>query len=236
MTYFDRTRGTQGVATGDLDQDGYIDVVTVSNHNIDPAMPFFSSPAQHGSELDTTADFYLPMLPDPVTGLLSWGGVETLPGDLTVEINDGAGNGAASFRAVGSVGITRGGRNNRSGVGAVVSFTPRRGHTTTLPIVAGSSFASQHALEAHFGMGRARSGAVDIRWPGGVRNRLYNVLPGERLVLPEIPCSIDGNDRFFRYARCVRDTLDDLGHAGTISRRHSNRLYVSAIIAFFDKR
>ena len=61
-------RGTQGVATGDLDQDGYIDVVAVSNHNIDPAIPFVTSPAQYGSELDKSANYYLTMPPIPLRG------------------------------------------------------------------------------------------------------------------------------------------------------------------------
>ncbi len=229
-------RGTQGVATGDLDQDGYIDVVTVSNHNIDPAIPFVTSPAQYGSELDKSANFYLTMPADPLTELLSWGGIETFNGDLTVEINDGFGNGAVSFQTVGSVGVTGNGRNNRSGIGAVVSFTPRGGDTVTVPIVGGSSFVSQHALEAHFGMGRSRRGTVEVQWPGGVRNRLYKVFAGERLMLPEIPCSIDSKGRFRRYAQCVSEALDDLKDAGKISRRHAVRLYTSAIIAFFDER
>ena len=229
-------RGTQGVATGDLDQDGYVDVVTVSNHTIDPAIPFFISPAQYGSELDATANFYRTMTADPATGLLSWGGIETFTGDMTVEINNGSGNRAVAFRTMGSVDITRHGRNNRSGIGAVVSFTPQYGNTTAVPIVGGSSFASQHALEAHFGMGGARLGTVEVQWQGGVRNRLYKVYAGERLVLPEIPCSIDGDVRLRKYARCVGGALEDLIDTGTVSYRHALRLYVSAIIAFFDER
>ena len=176
-------RGTQGVAAADLNQDGYIDVVTASSHNIPSGMPFFLSPARHGSALDATSRFYLPMPPDPVTGLFRWAGLETLPGDLSVEINDGRGRSAVSFTAVGSVGLAANARTNRSGIGAVLTFTPLGGNPISLPIVGGSSFTSQHALDAHFGMNGAPTGTVDVQWPGGTRNRLYRVRAGERLVL-----------------------------------------------------
>jgi hypothetical protein len=229
-------RGTQGVAVGDLNQDGYIDVVTASNHRVSDDMPFFVGPTPRGSTLDSTARFYLPMLPDPTSGLLRWGGIETLPGNLTVEINQGSGNAAVSLHALGSVGITDGGRNNRSGIGTIMSFTPHRGDTVSSPITAGASFLSQHALDAHFGLGEAHWGTAEAQWPGGVRNRLYGVRAGESLVLPEIPCSIDSTDRFFRYARCVRHALGAHQNAGTISQGHANRLHWSALIAYFDRR
>lgn len=230
------TRGTQGVAVGDLDQDGYVDVVTVSNHNVPADMPFFVSPVQFGSDLDATARYYQPMLPDPLTGLLSWGGLETEPGNLTVEINDGEGEGSASIRAMGSIGITAGGGTNRSGIGALLSFTPHRGASVTAAVVAGSSFVSQHALDMHFGMGETTHGKVDVQWPGGTRNRLYGVRAGERLVLPEIPCSIDGSRRFFAYAACAHRALHDLRRDGHVSRRYAQRLFTSAIVAYFDRR
>ena len=230
------TRGTQGVAVGDLDEDGYVDVVTVSNHNVSATLPYFVSPAQHGSDLDATARFYLPMLPDPVTGLLRWGGLETSPGDLTVEINDGGENRSVSFRTLGTVGVASEGRNNRSGIGAIVTFEPHGGERVSLPVVAGGTFVSQHALDAHFGMGDAAFGNVEVQWPGGVRNRLHYVRAGERLVLPEVPCSIDADTGFFAYRRCVGNALGELVDAGVISRRHRARLYVSALIAFFEER
>lgn len=228
-------RGTQGVAVGDLDQDGYIDVVTASNHKVPDDMPFFVAPTPRGSSLDATARFYLPMLPDPNNGLLSWGGIETLPGDLTVEINQGSGNAATSLRPLGGVGIVDGARSNRSGIGSVISFTPHRGDTVSSPVTAGSSFLSQHALDAHFGLGRASWGMAETLWPGGIRNRLYAVRSGERLVLPEIPCSFDSAG-FFRYYRCVQKALDEHRNAGTISRSHAIRLQWSALVAYFDRR
>lgn len=83
-------------------------------------------------------------------------------------------------------------------------------------------------------MGRSQLGTVEVQWPGGVRNRLYKVRPGERLILPEIPCSIDTEDRFYRYAHCVNDSIKDLRNEGIISRRHARRLLISAIYAYFE--
>lgn len=230
------TRGTQGVAVGDLDQDGYVDVVTVSNHNVPADMPYFTSPAQFGSELDATARYYLPMLPDPLTGLFSWGSIETEPGNLTVEINDGDGEGSVSFKVLGSAGITTDGGTNRSGIGALLSFTPHHAATATAAVIGGSSFVSQHALDAHFGMGEAKFGRIDVQWPGGIRNRLYGVRSGERLILPEIPCSIDDNGRFSSYAACVHRATNNLRRGGHVTRDYARRLFASAILAFFDRR
>ncbi len=85
-------------------------------------------------------------------------------------------------------------------------------------------------------MDRSRLGTVEVQWPGGVRNRLYKVFDGERLVLPEIPCRIDSKGGVRRYTRCVSNALGDLKDAGVITKRHAVRLYTSAIFAFFDER
>lgn len=229
-------RGTQGVAVGDLDRDGYIAVVTASNHQVDPAIPFLVSPAQYGLALDGTANFYLPMLADPGTGLWNWGGIEALPSDISVEINNGEGKDAVTFVALGSVGLTDSGRVNRSGIGAIMQFKPHRGRTSSTPIVGGSSFVSQHAIEAHFGLGTAKYGTLDITWPGGIRNRLYHVRAGEQLTIPEIPCSIDSDQSFTQHLHCVRHALGDLIEAGMIEKRFARRLLVNNFIAFLQGR
>ena len=126
-----------------------------------------------------------------------------------------------------------GGSVNRDGIGAIVSFTPRRGRTVVVPVHAGSSFGSQHALEALFGMGTRRRGTVDVAWPGGVKNRLYGVRAGERIRFPEIPCSYDAPGTSLRqYRRCVSRALGDLVRSGVITSREKRRFFTSAMIAF----
>ena len=52
---------------------------------------------------------------------------------------------------------------------------------------------------------------MEVLWPGGVRNRLYNVEAGEKIYFPEIPVSFDDSDRSPReYVMEVRDALDQL--------------------------
>jgi hypothetical protein len=104
------------------------------------------------------------------------------------------------------------------------------------PILGGSSHASQDSLTASFGLGSAKAGTVEVLWPGGTRNRLYNVRRFERIEFPEIPCSFDDEWASVRpYARCVNDALDDLVEAGALNRVERARFFVSALIAFYDQ-
>ena len=231
-----RLRGTHGVAMGDLDRDGRIDVVTTSEHNVPADAPLVPSPAQFGNpDLDDVPAFWLQFLPD-AQGNFTWGGLPMLPGNLTVERNVTQSGASVTLEAQGSIGIVSGATVNRSGVGAVVSFTPHRGHTATSPVVAGSSYLSQNALERHFGLGDARWGSVEVRWPGGVRNRLDGVRQGEHLTLPEIPCSIDTDEAIGTYARCVSSSLQQLRQAGVIDGWLSARLFFSALRGYRAER
>ena len=66
----------------------------------------------------------------------------------------------------------------------------------------------------------------------GVRNRLYGVRPGEKVVFPEIPCSFDDESLSRReYFNCVTSSLHDIVEAGLISPRQVARFFVSALIA-----
>jgi hypothetical protein len=75
-----------------------------------------------------------------------------------------------------------------------------------------------------------------VLWPGGVRNRLYNVAASERLLLPEIPCSFDANVSRADYEKCVKESLKDLRHphADVLSHAEADRLEASALQAYDD--
>ena len=138
---------------------------------------------------------------------------------------------------LGSLGITTDGTVNRAGIGAVVHFRPRRGTTAVRPVLGGSSYASQDALALTFGLGRERRGTVEVLWPGGVRNRLYDLRAGERVRLPEIPCSFDADwPSAQRYLRCVRRALRELRQAGAIGPQQRGRLFASAVRAYLEER
>ncbi len=225
-------RGTQGVATGDLDGDGYVDVVTTAHHRIPEGVPLAPATVAYGSPLDATALYFPQLAPVTPTGEVSWIGVSLLPGDVTVELNDGGSNHFVGVTARGTVGQVTDARNNRDGIGAVVTVTPLWGHSVSQPVMGGSSFLSQHALERLFGLDRAWLATVDVRWVGGTRNRLYAAWKGERLVLHEIPCSIDATEPFWDYASCVTSSLGELQAAGELTWLQALRRSLSALLAY----
>jgi len=156
---------------------------------------------------------------------------------VTVELNSGDnGNRWVAVKVIGSHGIAANGRSNRDGIGATISFTPHHGNTVMAPVLGGSSHLSQHSLTQTFGLGRAWFGTVDILWPGGTRNRVYNVFQGQTLEIPELPCSYDTTDNFRTYRQCVGDGLRDLHQAGVIDGAMSAKMWVGAIRAYLESR
>lgn len=225
-------RAVHGVAVGDLDGNGFPDIVSVSNLNIQPELPLFLQQAV-GSVFDATAYAIFTFEPDLGTGDLAWNGNVYPDGTLSVELNGGEnGNRGITVQVAGSIGLTRRGRVNRDGIGAVVRFRPQGGEWVMMPVTGGSSYASQDALALQFGLGEAQRGDLEVLWPGGVRNRLYNVQAGESVVLPEIPCSFDGEVTFRQYLACTVDALADVTNAGVIDRGLRVRLLMSALRAF----
>ena len=226
-----------GSAAGDLDNDGFEDLVTVSAMDIPESVPLTRfpvslPPSSYGSPFDPTAYFvaqFTPVSPDAFV----WNGYEFPNGTLQVQRNSGDnGNRSVQFRTRGSVGMLPGGRVNRDGIGATLTFTPAGGRPVMKPIVAGSSYASADSLWATFGLGRTGTGDLDVLWPGGVRNRLYGVTAGERLVFPEIPCSYRSAVRFSEYKACVETAVAALVTADVIPQEQVGRFVSSALRAY----
>jgi hypothetical protein len=115
----------------------------------------------------------------------------------------------------------------------VARFTPDGGQTSIRPVLAGANFNSQDELTRRFGLGTASSGDLEVLWPGGVKNRLYDVQAGETLLVPEIPCSYDGAwGNFGQYNSCVMQALNSYKDAGLITDAERNRLRDSARRAY----
>jgi enediyne biosynthesis protein E4 len=122
--------------------------------------------------------------------------------------------------------------SNRDGVGARV--TVRSGGLTQLQeIYAGSSLASMHSQTLTFGLGANGQATVDVLWPSGFRNRVYDVGAGETIDFPEIPCSFDDPALGIAlYTRCVTGALARLRDGGLVQPSQAGRLLSSALRAY----
>jgi hypothetical protein len=229
-------RNVTGLATGDLDGDGFVDVVTVSSTDIPPTETSDNTWGFGGPYDDFAAyvHSYVPqgdifngaaLVVNPAT-------VDFPDGSLAVEINSAStGHGWVAVALAGSVGTLTNGRVNRDGFGAILTFTPDGGQPVKRPLMGGSSFSSMHSQISNFGLGEATAGTVDVTWPGGVTNRLYDVQSGETVTVPEIPCSIDTDDDRATYVACVDAALASLVTAG-LEHAHADRLGDSAERAY----
>jgi hypothetical protein len=239
----DHTRRiVDGVASGDIDGNGFVDIVSVSEFDLWGTPLLLAEPL--GSEFDVDAFYTLsftPANPDEEfweAQEFAFTGLEyPHDGTLSVELNNGEnGNRSVQVELVGTKGVTKNGRVNRDGIGAVIELAPRNGRPVLHPVLGGSSYASQDSLIATLGLGRQKRGTLDVLWPGGVRNRLYDVKAGEMVRMPEIPCSYDSAMSFHSYKRCVDRALDELIDARVIKSKMRGSLLSSALRAYREAR
>ncbi len=237
MTTDHGRRVVEGAATADLDGNGFPDVVSVSSHDVPAEMERKPYGLDWGSPFDAGAVYVEYLEPAP-GGTFIPKHLEFPDGRLVIDLNGGGnGNGAVAVRPLGTVGLVDGGRVNRSGIGAVLSFTPEGMATSMKPVMGGANYASQDSLETHFGLGRAARGMVEVLWPGGVRNRLYGVERGESVLLPEVPCGFDAAwPSEAAYRSCVTAALDDLVEARVLRRADGRRYLDSALTAYAEAR
>lgn len=233
-------RAVEGLATVDLNDDGFPDIVSVSGADWPEPFPLIPYPlGKLGGVFDKRSfiwpTFTLIDQADRSKGV-AYSGMAPVEGSLAVEISGGNANGWVKVRLTGGKDLTRRGAVNRGGIGAIVTFSPKGLTSALRSIPGGGGYASNDPMESIFGMGRSETGVLDIFWPGGVNNRLYDVKALERLNVPEIPCDF-ANRRVSAaaYKRCVDESLRDYRKHGVVSAEFAERLRASAMRAFSDK-
>ena len=230
-------RNVQGVAVGDLNQDGFPDIVYVSTFDTPDPIPIQPYPIPLESPLDSIAGFIPTFLPTATPGEFVWSGLEFPDGTLSVELSSADnGNNWVKLIPLGTVELTEAGRVNRDGIGAVFSFTPTHGQTVLHPILGGASHASQNSLEAIFGLGQETMGVVEVLWPGGTRNRLYGVQAEAQLVFPEIPVSFDGEfEDINEYQSQLDGAISELIATDVLTVETGDRFFASGVRAYLEE-
>ncbi len=197
-----------GTAFLDVDNDGWLDLITVDGHvypQVDtlPSGGGYRQPKllqlnQKDGTFCDASDAAGPALKEKhvsrglaVADLFNDGNVDVVIGDLDgapmVLRNHGIpGRHWISFELAGA-------RSNRLALNARVKIVAH-GITQTEEIHSGGSYLSQNDLRVHFGLGDAKKiDSVEIRWPSGkteilgevAADKFYFVLEGQGLVSPE---------------------------------------------------
>lgn len=231
------TRSIHGVASGDLNNDGFVDIISVSGFDHPAPIEVFPIGVSFGGDLDIFANLIPMFVPGNSPNELIWSGITYPNGGLAIEINKAENNNNwVKVELLGSKGLTKKGMVNRDGIGATIMFTPKNGVTVMQPVLGGASHLSQSSLIQTFGLGSSSvKGNVEIIWPGGVHNKLYNVKHGENILIPEIACDYKVSHReHSSYTKCLRSELKQLYKSNFITARQSLRFYKSAMKAYFE--
>jgi hypothetical protein len=232
-------RMVQGMAVGDINNDGFVDIVTVSSEDWPeplPLIPYVSEQQKIGTPFDDDVYIWPTFLPvdtnDFSQGFI-WSGLDSVNGTLSVEVSSADNeNNWIKVKLLGSKNILPEGKVNRNGVGAIVKLTTKDGRSEIWPVTAGSSYASQDAQNWVFGMGKHSEGTIEVLWPGGVRNVLYEVRSGEQIIMPEIPCSFDGELDMEKYYGCVINSTNKLLKKNIVNKEFKEKIVESALKAY----
>ncbi|MCC6233548.1 MAG: VCBS repeat-containing protein [Verrucomicrobiales bacterium] len=189
----DHAAPTAGAVAEDFNNDGWIDLLTVSrdgmhrlyegagNGILRERIPNPISADARAANGVAAADYDLDGDVDVL--LTSWPG----RGGPVLYRNDSGSNRWLRVKLVGT-------RSNLDGVGAVIRATsqnagPERPSLRQMRQVGGWDAAGSHEFVAHFGLGVATSADLEIRWPSGRRQVIYGVAADQVLVVQETDLS-----------------------------------------------
>ena len=156
----------KGLAHGDLNGDGYTDLVATNSSG-----PIFSGPF------------------DPAAGRAP---TRDAPGPMFVWLNGGGESNWLTLRLKGRMSIDRTG-SNADAIGARVYVTTRppgsaQPHVQVQEVIAGSSYLSMDSLDLEFGIGAAQVvEQIQILWPSGTSQTLQTIPANQVLEITEPP-------------------------------------------------